>query len=270
MINQILVDSVIDITRQAGDAINEIYMQIDTVEVNYKEDDSPLTQADLAAHQILVKGLSALLPNIPILSEEGELPPFETRRAWRQYWLIDPLDGTKEFINRNGEFTVNVALIENGRPQLGVVFVPVTNTTYWGAAGLGAGKKTPQGENAIASRSLDAQAAIVVVASRRHGAEAVQAVLKKLSGAFADVKTTNMGSSLKLCLIAEGQADIYPRLAPTSEWDTAAAQAVVEAAGGEVVDANFQTLQYNQKDSVLNPHFYVWGDKKTNWQDILK
>lgn len=271
--SQDLVDQVSTICQQAGEAILEVYRGSEGIEVDYKADDSPLTKADLAAHKILVKGLSTLLEGVPVLSEESTLPPFEQRRQWSRYWLIDPLDGTKEFINRNGEFTVNVALIDGSRPTLGVVHVPVQGITYTGADGLGACKIANNKKESIAVRGiqqrLDKNQGIDVVASRRHGSDQLQIALEKLKDKFGSVETVSMGSSLKLCLVAEGKADIYPRLALTSEWDTAAAQAVVDAAGGKVVDADFELLTYNQKSDILNPHFYVLGDKNWDWKDIL-
>lgn len=272
-ITENLVDRVVTLCEQAGQAILEVYQCHDGIEVDYKADDSPLTQADLAAHKILSSALEAIYADVHVVSEESALPPFEQRQQWSTYWLIDPLDGTKEFINRNGEFTVNVALIHQGRPVLGVVHVPVQAITYTGARGLGATKRSPTQTHNINVRSLQERQqqglSIDVVASRRHGSDQLQQALAKLKNQFGEIDTLSMGSSLKFCVVAEGKADIYPRLAPTSEWDTGAAQAVVEAAGGIVVDANFQTLSYNQKSDILNPHFYVFGDKNWDWQAIL-
>lgn len=267
-VSQSLLDQVVDISRQAGIAIMEVYRAAEGIDVDYKDDDSPLTQADLASHRILVNSLQGLLDGVPVLSEESSLPSFNQRQQWQRYWLIDPLDGTKEFIHRNGEFTVNVALIEQGRPVLGVVYVPVQILCYSGAVGLGAAKITPEVRSEMNVRPV-ATDGITVVASRRHGSDQLQTALQKLRVQFQQVNTVSMGSSLKFCLVAEGKADLYPRLAPTSEWDTAAAQAVVEAAGGRVVDTQFNVLTYNQKDDILNPHFYVLGDQTIDWQTIL-
>jgi len=273
IIDQNLVDRVVVISQLAGDAIMAVYRSVEGIEVDYKADDSPLTQADLAAHRILIDRLPALISAVPVLSEESALPPYNERQQWQRYWLIDPLDGTKEFISRNGEFTVNVALIENGRPLLGVVHVPAQSITYAGIQGQGAYKWVSGQRQPISVRPLkdrmNQSLPIEVVASRRHGSDQLQSALIKLQQRFGDIETVSMGSSLKFCLVAEGRADLYPRLAPTSEWDTAAAQAVVEAAGGKVVDDNFQTLRYNQKDNILNPHFYVWGDQSIDWPSIL-
>lgn len=257
------------LAREAGEAILEIYGE-DDFGVETKDDESPLTRADLAAHKILVAGLSASLPDIPVLSEESTDITWGQRRSWGTYFLVDPLDGTKEFISRNGEFTVNIALIENGVPVQGVVFVPVKDVLYTGDQKSGQATVTREGNTeSIQTRKVDMAAPLVLVASRRHGGEALQACLDVLNENFAQIDTTNMGSSLKLCLVAEGKADLYPRLAPTSEWDTAAAQAVVEAAGGRVVDVALETLRYNTKENILNPYFYVLGDSEFDWPGIL-
>ncbi|MBV1932560.1 MAG: 3'(2'),5'-bisphosphate nucleotidase CysQ [Porticoccaceae bacterium] len=268
-----VLDDVIALAVKAGEAILEVYGS-DDFEVVQKKDDSPVTAADLAAHLVLQAGLEVMLDGVPVLSEESDIPNFATRRQWKKYWIIDPLDGTKEFINRNGEFTVNIALIENCVPVLGVVHVPVTGVTYSGLGGQGAFKQEGNGpRTAIAVRSMadrgGADSPIEVVASRRHGAGAVDSLLERLSSQLGAVETCNMGSSLKLCLVAEGEADIYPRLAPTMEWDTAAAQAVVEAAGGVVLDVDLKPMRYNTKDDLLNPHFYVLGDQAFSWDELL-
>lgn len=257
------------LARQAGAAILDIYGDED-FGVQTKSDDSPLTRADLAAHQIIVDGLEKAQPAIPVLSEESTDVTWNDRRHWQQYFLVDPLDGTKEFINRNGEFTVNIAFIDQGVPAQGVVYVPVKDVMYTGnqKAGRATVEKDGQTES-IGIRKMDQSKPLTIVASRRHGGEALQACLDVLQKHFNDVETTNMGSSLKLCLVAEGQADLYPRLAPTSEWDTAAAQAVVEAAGGRVVDVALNTLRYNTRDQILNPFFYVLGDSEFDWLSIL-
>ncbi len=268
------IERIIEITREAGAAILAIY-ETDDFGVETKSDDSPLTRADLAAHQIILRGLTALDPGTPILSEESEPLSFDERKQWSRYYLVDPLDGTKEFISRNGEFTVNIALIEHGIPVLGVVYVPVTDVVYAGEQlkGTGAfverdGQRTPIRARKLPERLQDGKP-LIVVASRRHGGEALARCLAVLNERFPEIETTNMGSSLKLCLIAEGKADLYPRLAPTSEWDTGAAQAVVEAAGGQVVDVAILPLRYNTKENILNPFFYVLGDPEFGWEEIL-
>lgn len=269
-----LLQQVIDLSCRAGDEILKVYNKADGFDIDIKSDDSPVTEADLAAHAILQPGLEGLLAGVPVLSEESTLPSYEERASWSRYWIIDPLDGTKEFINRNGEFTVNVALIDKGVPVLGVVYVPVLGITYAGIQGMGAWKIEQGQTQSIAVRTVasrrDKGQPVELVASRNHGADAVVALMDKVSGALGEVETKNMGSSLKLCLVAEGQADLYPRLALTSEWDTAAAQAVVEAAGGQVVDTGFNVLRYNTKDDILNPFFYVIGDTGFDWQGLLQ
>nr|WP_208022379.1 3'(2'),5'-bisphosphate nucleotidase CysQ [Aestuariicella hydrocarbonica] len=268
-----MLNEVIELCRQAGDAILEVYQRTDSLDIHTKADHSPLTAADLAAHRVLASALPPLLDGVPVLSEEGELPDFSARRHWNRYWLVDPLDGTKEFINRNGEFTVNVALIERGEPVLGVVHVPVLGVTYAGEKGKGAVKIANGTRSAIATRRIhqvqQAGQPLAVVASRRHGTDAVDDLLARIRSQLGPIESKSMGSSLKLCLIAEGAADFYPRLAPTCEWDTAAAQAVVEAAGGVVLDAQLKGLRYNQKDSLLNPFFYVIGDRSFGWEALL-
>lgn len=270
---QALADQVVALCHRAGEAILKVYNRQQGFDVETKDDDSPVTEADLAAHEILVTGLALLLAGVPVLSEESTIPDFSVRQSWDRYWLIDPLDGTKEFISRNGEFTVNVALIEAGIPILGVVHVPVLGTSYVGARELGAVKRQNGKVEAVQVRSIASrqtlQLPVEVVASRRHGTEAVERVLEKVTAALGLVETKNMGSSLKFCLVAEGEADLYPRLAPTSEWDTAAAQAVVEAAGGAVVDSSFKLLRYNTKEDMLNPFFYVIGDQSYDWRHLL-
>lgn len=276
MIDQWL-EPVCEISRRAGNSILQIYQKSD-IHVESKSDDSPLTEADLASHRLIELGLTSLSSKIPILSEESAQVSFSQRKQWSDYWLVDPLDGTKEFINRNGEFTVNIAYISEGVPILGVVYVPVKDILYVGCQAKTpfAQAKTPfayKEENGrreqIRIRPMTGADSLTLVASRRHGSEAQQQLMELLAGEFENLEIKNMGSSLKLCLVAEGVADLYPRLAPTSEWDTAAAQAVVEAAGGQVVDANFQALRYNTKESLLNPYFYVLGDVKYPWQQML-
>ena len=257
------------VARDAGEAILEVYGEED-FGVEAKADDSPLTRADLASHHIILEGLRAGAPDLPILSEESDCVPFEERRAWRRFFLVDPLDGTKEFISRNGEFTVNIALVEDGLPVLGVVCAPVMDLLYTGDLAAGRARlESPEGVRDISARPLDTGSPLTLVASRRHGSDALEACLATLRKHFPSLATTGMGSALKLCLVAEGKADLYPRLAPTSEWDTAAAQAVVEAAGGRVVDMQLNPLRYNTKESLLNPFFYVIGDSAFAWGEVL-
>ncbi|MFN3239489.1 MAG: 3'(2'),5'-bisphosphate nucleotidase CysQ [Pseudomonadales bacterium] len=268
MDNQGLLAEMARIARLAGEAILEVYQRAD-LGVQTKADDSPLTAADLAAHKIIVSELQKAAPEIPVLSEESDALPYAERRSWSRYFLVDPLDGTKEFVNRNGEFTVNIALIEANQPVLGAVFVPVQDKMYLGdVTARSALRQDAQGEQAIKARPNQGSE-LTVVASRRHGAEALQTLMTRLQQDFT-VTTENYGSSLKFCMIAEGRADLYPRFAPTSEWDTGAAQAVVEAAGGRVVDLQFQPLRYNAKADILNPEFLVLADPDFDWQRYLQ
>jgi 3'(2'), 5'-bisphosphate nucleotidase len=254
---------ILQLAQQAGQAILEVYNR--EFEVEHKEDQSPLTEADLASHHTIVAGLTMLTPDIPVLSEESAALPYETRRTWQRYWLVDPLDGTREFVKRNGEFTVNIALIEDGRPVLGVVHVPVSGVSYVGQADDGAYKYDEHGIRRPIHVSPARQTPLRVAGSRSHAGDSLLRFLEKVG----EHEIVSMGSSLKLCLVAEGSADIYPRLGPTSEWDTAAAQAVVEAAGGKVTDTDMQPLSYNQKESLLNPYFLVFGDTGVDWSQYL-
>lgn len=248
-----LLAQLLPIVRTAGDAIMAIY-RCESAEVSHKADASPVTEADLAAHRVLAMHLAHLLPGCQVVSEEDPASLVYRQSAGR-FWLIDPLDGTKEFIARNGEFTVNIALIEEGCSTLGVVYAPAINALYWGGAGLGAFRYT--GDQTVAINVLPARKghACRVVASKSHLNEATQAMIDRLG----DVRLVQAGSSLKFCRVAEGEADIYPRLAPTCEWDTAAAQAVLEGAGGVVVDLHGQPLLYG-KPNVLNPSFIATRD----------
>jgi 3'(2'), 5'-bisphosphate nucleotidase len=260
--------ALIDIVRRAGDAILEIYSAPFAVE--QKADDSPLTQADLAAHRIIVAGLTALDPDIPVISEESSPPTFEVRAGWPRYWLVDPLDGTKEFVSRNGEFTVNIALIEGHRAVAGVVGVPVQGRIYVGDVGSGqASCLEADGERPLRGRPMLDDRAVVVVASRSHGGARLETYLDALRQIWPGVDRTPVGSSLKLCILAEGRADLYPRLGPTSEWDIAAAHAVLSAAGGSLWATDGSPLEYNRKASFLNPEFIAVADHGYPWRQRL-
>ncbi len=261
--DQALLAPLLDIARAASARILEIYET--DFDVTRKDDASPLTAADMASHKTICAGLSALTPDIPILSEESADVPFATRRHWSSYWLVDPLDGTKEFIKRNGEFTVNIALIQDHAPVVGVVHVPVTGVSYLGCAGVGAFRQTLDGEPTPIRINTPSADPVRVVGSRSHRGEALDAYLARL-GAHEIVP---MGSSLKICLVAEGKADVYPRLGPTSEWDTAAAHAVLAAAGGKLIDTDGQPLRYNTRESLLNPWFIACGDSARDWTAYL-
>ena len=258
-----LIDPVIALTEKAGQAILEVYSS--DFEVQSKNDESPLTQADLASHHCIVAGLEKLTPGMPVISEESGLPDFKERSSWTRYWLIDPLDGTKEFVNRNGEFTVNIALIDNHRPVFGVVHVPVQNKTYIGCEGYGAERRDADGQAQSIRVAASSASPVRVVGSRSHRGASLDAYLENLG----ESDMVPMGSSLKFCVIAEGGADLYPRLGLTSEWDTAAAQAVVEQAGGSVVTLDGKPMKYNTKEDMLNPFFFVIGAADRDWLALL-
>ena len=246
-----LIKPLSEIVSTAGKAILEIYNS--DFLVTTKNDQSPLTKADLRSHHIIVDGLKDITPSIPIISEENPLQSFNERRQWGEYWIFDPLDGTKEFIKKNGEFTVNIALIRNHKALLGIVHVPVTQKTYIGCEGLGAQILSPSHEPKKISVCNKINQPLRIVGSRSHRGKSLDKFLSQID----EFELQPVGSSLKFCLIAEGSADIYPRFGPTSEWDTAAAQAVVEQAGGLVLKINGEPLLYNTKENILNPNFVV-------------
>lgn len=250
-----LIPSVVELARRAGKAILPFWRA--DVAVSAKADESPVTAADLAAHKVIAEGLLALAPDIPVLSEEDCDIPLEQRQAWQRWWLVDPLDGTKEFIAGTDEFTVNIALIEQGRVVFGVVAMPVSGLCYYGGQGLGAWRAQADAEPEPISVRLAPPAgeAFTVVASRRHSSPQQERLLAGLGEALGELQLANIGSSLKFCLLAEGAADCYPRLAPTSQWDTAAAQGVLEGAGGEVLGLDGATFSYPPRESLLNPFF---------------
>lgn len=263
MIDADLLQAVAAIAREAGAAIMAVYQR--DFSVQEKADKSPLTEADLAAHTVISRRLAALTPGVPILSEEA-VEEFSGPDAAGRYWLVDPLDGTKEFVKRNGEFTVNIALIEGARPVLGVVLAPALGVSYAAAVGVGAFKQT--GDAAAESiRVAEHQdgAPWRVVGSRSHAGDTLTEALQKLG----THELVSMGSSLKLCLVADGSADVYPRLGPTSLWDTAAAQCVVEQAGGGVIKLTGEALAYDNVSAILNPYFIVHGKSSANWSALF-
>lgn len=258
-----LIPEVIRLAEAASCRILEIYNSEFAIE--HKDDHSPLTAADMASHDIICRGLHELTPAIPILSEESAGIPFTARKNWLYFWLVDPLDGTREFIKRNGEFTINIALIEKHSPILGIIHVPVAGTTYYASRGNGAFKQAVnQTPKKINTRPTNA-GHLALAGSRSHGSDKQQALIKKLG----DIEIHSIGSALKFCLVAEGIVDIYPRFGPTSEWDTAAAQCIVEEAGGIVIDAEFSPLRYNTRESILNPDFLAIADRTFNWLPYL-
>ncbi|AHX12239.1 3'-5'-bisphosphate nucleotidase [Dyella jiangningensis] len=259
-----LLQQVALLARDAGDAILVVYGQ--DFEIQRKVDQSPVTAADLAAQRVITAGLAALEGGLPVISEEARAAPWPERREWQRYWLVDPLDGTREFIKRNGEFTVNIALIENHEPVLGVVLAPVTGELYAAARGQGAWlqSKADASWQRIASRDLQQPA--TVAGSRSHGGSGT-ALLEQLIG--DGYQSMPLGSSLKFCLVARGDADVYLRRGATSEWDTAAAQSVLEEAGGAVLDLAGEPLRYNRGDSLINPEFIAVGDNVVDWKARL-
>lgn len=259
-----LVNPVCEIAMEAGAEIMKIYRE--GFEIEEKSDHSPLTTADLASHNLINDKLSKLTPNIPILSEESSSISFSERTSWDTYWLIDPLDGTREFIKRNDEFTVNIALIYKQSAILGVVYIPVLDVSYFASKGNGAYKQEQNSPSAqINTRKSSPSANPTICGSRSHAGKSLQSLLKQIGG----YELISIGSSIKTCLVADGTADIYPRFGPTSEWDTAAAHCVVGEAGGTVVDLDLNELQYNCKDSLLNPSFLVVGDLNAEWREVF-
>lgn len=254
---------VLNIAHQAGTEILKLYNT--DFDVLIKSDQTPVTEADMVADRLIHRLLNQLTPDIPVLSEESNNIPFSVRRRWSRYWLVDPLDGTREFIKRNDEFTVNIALIDKHRSILGVINAPALRLDYYAWLGGGAYKlEHGLAERAINCRNADPEQ-LVIAGSRSHASKKLKVFMDNLGNA----ELLSMGSSLKSCLVAEGKADVYPRLGPTSEWDTAAAQCIVEEAGGHLRQTDLTTLRYNTKDSLLNPDFFAYGDDSINWSEFL-
>lgn len=257
---------VIDLVRAAGEVILPHWRN--DVQVHEKADASPVTAADMAAHHLIADGLRALDASIPVLSEEDCTLSYAERSEWTRWWLVDPLDGTKEFIKGSEEFTVNVALIEEGRVLFGVVGIPANGRCYYGGADFGAWRSEADGAAQPLRVRDTPEQGFTVVASRRHSSPAQEALLEGLRLRFGDLELASVGSSLKLCLLAEGAADCYPRLAPTSQWDTAAAQGVLEGAGGELLDIAGTPLTYEARETYLNPSFLALP-KEVSWRASL-
>lgn len=263
-----------DLVWQATDAVMAVYAR--SFDVQTKADQSPLTEADVKSHDLLTAGLARLTPEIPVLSEESGDIPWQTRRGWSRYWLVDPLDGTKEFIARNGEFTINLALVEGHEATLGVVAVPAQERLYVGAKTPAlcyllerSGARVDLQVKPMARPADSPSRPVVVVASRSHRHERLKTLLEQLEQRLPEIEIRSIGSALKLCLLAQGEADLYPRLAPTSEWDTAAAHAVLTAAGGEIFTLAGEPVRYNTKDSLLNPFFIAAADRQYPWREVL-
>ncbi|SCZ67501.1 3'(2'),5'-bisphosphate nucleotidase CysQ [Thiohalomonas denitrificans] len=259
-----LLTPALEVAIDAGRRILEIYEA--GFKIEQKEDETPLTEADTAASDIIEKGLSELTPELPVLTEESVKIPYSVRRRWSRYWLVDPLDGTREFIQRTGEFTVNIALIHDQEPVLGIVYAPAMGVYYYACRGQGAYKRNDCcNPERIRTRRLEPGRPVVVAGSRSHRGDAMEAFLKQLR----EYEFVPLGSALKSCLVAEGTADIYARLGPTSEWDTAATQCIVEEAGGLITDTRMRPLRYNTKEDLLNPHFFTFGDREVDWSRYL-
>jgi 3'(2'), 5'-bisphosphate nucleotidase len=257
------VNAVVALAQEAGEAILAVYHSDGALAVERKSDDSPLTEADMRSHAVIMAGLTALAPDIPVVSEEDGITTCADAEHLRLHWLVDPLDGTKEFIKRTGEFTVNIALIRDGVPVLGVVHAPVLDSCWIGDAD-GAELRRGARSERIRTTSAPAAEALRIVASRDHAGAAVRALLARLPNA----STLSMGSSLKFCLVAEGRADLYFRDGPTMPWDTAAAHAVLAAAGGDVYGVDGAPLRY-LSPRTLNPHFVAVGDRGFPWAPLL-
>lgn len=262
----LLLPEVLRIAKQAGHKIMDVYEN--GFEIETKADDSPVTTADLAANDHIDSELNKLSPLFPILSEESPEVSFEERSKRTTYWLVDPLDGTKEFIKRRDSFTVNIALIHNNMPILGVVYAPALDECYYACQGHGSYKETStQPQHRIKARELASPP--VFTGSRSHLGETLESFLANFEADHGNYELISMGSSLKMCLVAEGSSDLYPRLWLTSEWDTAAAHCIVNEAGGRLVQTDMSPLLYNTKDSLLNPFFFTIGANDIDWSKYL-
>lgn len=263
------------IIHDAAAVIMDIYQQAD-LGIEQKSDHSPVTAADIAAHKTIMAGLNKMTPDVPVLSEEGVVP-FAERSQWPLLWIVDPLDGTKEFIKRNGEFSVNIALVEDGVPILGMVFIPTTSEGYFGVTkswqGLPTGAVKWHGKDIESIRVREPHTPLIAMTSRSHGPSLPDALKEELKAKYESVREIPKGSSIKACRIAEGVADLHLRRGPTSEWDTAAQQAIVEAAGGMLVSPKGDPFRYNQRETLLNGHFFVAGEEIAphvmNWYNSL-
>ena len=257
-------DLAVDISRTAGDKILEFF--VSEIAVTHKEDETPLTEADLAANKIIIDQLTAIDAKLPVITEESSSIPFEKRSGWSTYWLVDPLDGTREFIKQNGEFSVNIALIHEGVPVLGVVYAPVLDITYWASTGAGAWKQVGNDEpRKIEVRTAPKNDVTVAMSWASRFSQKLERYLENLG----EHKEMRMGGALKSCLVAEGRADIYPCFGPTGEWDTAAAQCIVTEAGGQITDTQMKPLRYNTRESLINPDFLAFGDSDRHWSEYI-
>ncbi|MEN9916286.1 MAG: 3(2) 5-bisphosphate nucleotidase [Pseudomonadota bacterium] len=260
-----LLNDIVFLAKKAGNQVLKIYQSDFTV--GYKNDKSPITVADLASHECICQGLRHITPDLPIISEESDPISFQKRRSWEKYWLVDPLDGTKEFLEKNGEFTINIALIEQHKPHLSVIFVPSMNICYFAQRGVGAYKQIGEAQpEPMLSRVWKEGQPITALISRRHG----NAELKKFLAQFSNLNLLYCGSALKFCWVAEGLADIYPRFSPTFEWDTAAGHCILNESGGLVINNTGRELQYNRSSSLQIADFLAVADKRHHWLHYLK
>ncbi len=258
-----LVSACEDIAREAGDILMHYYEH--GAKVSTKSDATPVTEADKAADNFIASELIQLSPSLPVLSEEQQPPDYQTRKTWPRYWLVDPMDGTKEFIKRSGEFSVNIALIEHRQPILGVVYAPAKGLLWFASRDNVATKVDKDNvRTKIQARALDSEATTAIL-----GHASYSKTDQKILDSIKAKECLRMGSSMKICAIAEGKADIYPRLGKTSEWDTAAAQCILERAGGKITDLDMEVLSYNQKESLLNPEFFAFGQSDHDWSQYL-
>jgi len=261
-----LLPEVVHIAKQAGSKIMEVYES--GFDIETKADDSPVTTADLAANELIERELNKLSPRLPILSEESAQLDFEERVNRETYWLVDPLDGTKEFINKRDSFTVNIALIHKNKPVLGVIYAPALEVSYYACKGHGSYKQaSTEPEKKIQARELPKKA--VFAGSRSHPGKTLTAFLENYKKDKGEYELVSIGSSLKMCMVAEGNVDLYPRLWGTSEWDTAAAHCILNEAGGSLVKIDLSPLCYNTKDSLLNPYFFAIGNNTLDWVKYL-
>ncbi len=261
MMHESIVSLVKHLVEKVGRNVAKHYANQTQLFVSTKADNSPVTQADLDAHAALVAGLTKISPDVPVLSEEGAHPDLTARKKWQRYWLVDPIDGTQEFLRKNEEFTVNVALIEKNTPTLGVIYNPMSQIFYYAEFGRGAFKQVADGEISAIKVKTNLSQPLSVVISRRHGLHPLRDALEKLDG----YQMTKMGSSQKFGVVAEGLVDLYPCLGQTSEWDTAAGQCILEAAGGKVIDLNGKPLVYNKTQSLLNNGFLAVSAAEYDW-----
>jgi 3'(2'), 5'-bisphosphate nucleotidase len=265
-----LIEELLPLVEHAGRDILHYYEDVKNLEVQRKADRSPLTAADLASHDILDLGLRRITPEIPILSEEADIPPLAERKDWPLVWLVDPLDGTREFIDANDQFCINIALVENGAPRLGIIHSPVLGISYCGIPGIGAWKVERGETSPLLCRSFETERTLTLVSSSRRFNDEMLALEDHLSEQFGKVQRLCLGSAMKFCRVAQGEADIYPCFGPTSEWDTAAGQAIVEAAGGMMLSLDFQPFLYNRNETVLNRGFYLLADRSYDWLPVLR